>query len=111
MALPLVPRAIAAQPWAALLSAGFLAAFGFITLYSAAGGSLFPWAFAHAARFGVFLCLALAISYVRPTWFRDVVPYAYVGVMALLVVVLAVGVVGGGARSWLDFGPIRLQPS
>jgi rod shape determining protein RodA len=29
----------------------------------------------------------------------------------LLFVVLAVGVVGGGAKSWIDFGPIRLQPS
>ena len=31
--------------------------------------------------------------------------------MALLVVVLAVGAVRGGARSWLDLGPLRLQPS
>ncbi len=111
MALPLVPRAIASQPWAALLSAAFLAGFGFTTLYSAAGASLLPWALPHAARFGVFLGLAFAISYVRPSWFRDVVPYAYVGVMILLIVVLAVGAVRGGARSWLDLGPLRLQPS
>lgn len=111
MALPLVPRAIAQQPWTPLIAASALAGLGFITLYSAAGAKLMPWAFPHAARFGVFLVMALAISYVRPGWFRDVIVYAYVGVMVLLLVVLAVGVVGGGARSWLDFGPIRLQPS
>ena len=111
MALPLVPRAIAGQPWAPLFSATFLAAFGFITLYSAAGAKLLPWALPHGVRYSVFLGMALAISYVRPTWFRDTVIYQYVGVMLLLIVVLAVGVVGGGARSWLDFGPIRLQPS
>jgi rod shape determining protein RodA len=111
MALPLVPRAIAQQPWPALITASLLAGLGFITLYSAAGGKLMPWALPHGMRYGVFLLLALALSYVRPGFFRDTVVYAYVGVMVLLLVVLAVGVVGGGARSWLDFGPIRLQPS
>eukprot|EP01136_Pigoraptor_vietnamica_P039607 Opistho-1_new@10595 len=111
MALPLVPKAIASQPWAALLTASFLAGVGFITLYSAAGGKLMPWALPHGVRYGVFLGMAIALSYVRPAWFKETVIYAYVGVMALLFVVLAVGVVGGGARSWLDLGPIRLQPS
>jgi rod shape determining protein RodA len=111
MALPLVPRAIAQQPWTPLITASILAGLGFITLYSAAGGKLTPWALPHGMRYGVFMVLALGLSYVRPGWFRDTGAYAYAGVMVLLVVVLAVGVVGGGARSWLDFGPIRLQPS
>jgi len=111
MALPLVPRTIAEQPWTPIITASLLAGFGFITLYSAAGGKLLPWAFPHGARFGVFLLMALALSYVRPAWWKETVVYAYVGVMALLAVVLAVGVVGGGARSWLDLGPLRLQPS
>ena len=111
MALPLIPRAIADQPWTAIFSASFLAFLGFITLYSAAGGKLMPWALPHGARYGVFLLMALALSYVRPAWWKETAVYAYVGVMFLLFVVLAVGVVGGGAKSWIDFGPIRLQPS
>ena len=111
MALPLIPRAIAHQPWTAIFTASILAGLGFITLYSAAGGKLMPWALPHGARFGVFLAMALALSYVRPSWWKETVVYAYIGVMALLFVVLAIGVVGGGAKSWIDFGPLRLQPS
>jgi rod shape determining protein RodA len=111
MALPFIPRAIADQPWVPAITASLLAGLGLLTLYSAAGGRLMPWALPHGLRFGVFMVMALALSYVRPGWWKETVVYAYVGVMALLVVVLGVGVVGGGAKSWIDFGPIRLQPS
>jgi rod shape determining protein RodA len=111
VALPLIPRAIADQPWTAIFTASILAGLGFITLYSAAGGKLTPWALPHGARFGVFLLMALALSYVRPSWWKETIVYAYVGVMALLVAVLAVGFVGGGAKSWIDLGPVGLQPS
>jgi rod shape determining protein RodA len=111
VALPLIPRTISDQPWVAIFSASFLAGLGFITLYSAAGAKLMPWALPHGIRFGVFLAMAIALSYVRPAWWKETAVYAYIGVMALLFVVLAIGVVGGGAKSWIDFGPIRLQPS
>ena len=111
MALPLVPRSIAEQPWTPVIASGLLAGLGFLTLYSAAGAQLRPWALPHGMRFGVFLTMALALSYVRPGWWKETAVYAFLGNMVLLVVVLGVGVVGGGARSWLDFGPIRLQPS
>ena len=109
--MPIIPRAIAAQPWVPLITAGALASIGFITLYSAAGGKLMPWAFPHIARFGVFLMLGLALSYVRPSWFKETVVFAYAGTMVLLVVVLIIGTIGGGARSWIEFGPLRIQPS
>jgi rod shape determining protein RodA len=111
MAMPLVPKAIAAQPWVALIAASALAFAGFLTLYSAAGGKLTPWALPHGVRYCVLLGGALLLSYVRPTLFRDYIVYAFGGVFILLIVVLVVGVVGGGARSWLDLGPLRLQPS
>jgi rod shape determining protein RodA len=111
MALPLVPRAIAEQPWTPVIASALLAGLGFLTLYSAAGAQLRPWALPHGMRFGVFLVMALALSYVRPGWWKETIVYAFIGNMVLLVVVLGVGVVGGGARSWLDFGPLRLQPS
>ena len=111
MALALIPRAIAHQPWLPMIVSSILAGIGFLTLYSAAGGKLTPWAVPHIMRFGVFFLLAIGLSYVRPGWWKETVVYAYLGVMVLLVVVLGMGVVGGGARSWLDFGPIRLQPS
>jgi cell division protein FtsW (lipid II flippase) len=105
MALPLIPRTISDQPWTAIFSASFLAFLGFITLYSAAGGKLMPWALPHGARFGVFLLMALALSYLRPSWWKEWIAYIYIGVMALLFVVLAIGVVGGGAKSWDRFRP------
>lgn len=111
MALPLVPRPVASQPWVPILAATFLAGLGFITLYSAAGGSLRPWAFNHGLRYGVFLVMAFTLSYVRPSLFKEHIVLAYLGVMALLIAVMAFGAIRGGARSWLDFGPIRLQPS
>src|SRR5690606_15555408 len=35
----------------------------------------------------------------------------YFGILLLLVFVLFFGVVRGGSRRWLDFGPLNLQPS
>jgi rod shape determining protein RodA len=107
----LVPQRVAEQSWRALIAASVLAGLGVITLYSAAGGNVLPWALPHAARYGVALVVALVISYIRPSFFRGMVIFAYPAVVLLLVIVLAVGVVRGGARSWLDFGPIGIQPS
>ena len=41
----------------------------------------------------------------------DHVALIYVGLVALLVYTLIFGIEGGGARRWIDFGPVNLQPS
>lgn len=107
----LVPAPVAQLPWKLIFLIVAIAAFGGLSLYSAAGGSMTPWAIRHLIRFVALLTLAVGMSYVKPERFRDHAYTAYGIVIVLLIVVQAVGVIGGGARSWIDFGIIRLQPS
>ncbi|MDQ4088537.1 MAG: rod shape-determining protein RodA [Pseudomonadota bacterium] len=111
MAATFLPRPIAELPWQMLWVVVALATSGTLGLYSAAGGSLMPWALPHAVRFAMFLGLALALSYVRPRTFQDFAWAAYGGGILLLILTLALGVIGGGARSWLELGFLRIQPS
>jgi rod shape determining protein RodA len=112
--IPFVPRPIAEMPWRMLWLVLALAAIGALALYSVSpiqGGSLRPYALAHILRFGLFFSLAIAMSYVRPVRYQEWCFAAYGGVILMLILVMGIGAVAGGARSWLDFGPIRLQPS
>ena len=93
---------------AAMLGATTL---GLLTLYSAAGGRLFPWAANQGIRFVVLFAVMLALSYVRvETWRRIAYP-AYAAAFVMLIVVEAMGHVGMGAQRWIDLGIIRVQPS
>ena len=111
MALSPLPKPVADLPWGALWIVIALAVVGGLALYSAAGGSLMPWAVIHAVRFVAFLALAITLSYFRPKLFQELIYVGYAGGMLLLIIVLFVGVIGGGARSWLEFGFLRIQPS
>jgi rod shape determining protein RodA len=84
---------------------------GIVMLYSAAGGSVEPWAVKQLARFVVALgiMLTVALSDIR-VWLRWAYPIYLLGV-ALLVVVDFVGIIGMGAQRWIDLGIINLQPS
>jgi rod shape determining protein RodA len=107
----LVPAPIAHLPWRAIFVIIAIAMFGALALYSAAGGSLKPWALNHTIRFFAFLGMTVAMSYVRPETYREYAWPAYIGVFVLLIGVMLFGAIGGGARSWLEFGPVRIQPS
>jgi rod shape determining protein RodA len=106
-----VPARIAHLPWKLILLVTLIGVFGGMALFSAAGGSLRPWALNHFVRFFGLLGVAVAMSYVRPQTYRDYAWPAYGLVMLLLVVTLAVGTIGGGAKSWLELGFLRIQPS
>jgi rod shape determining protein RodA len=80
-------------------------------LYSVADGDFSEYALQHSIRFVVFLCLALILSYFRPQTFHDFAILAYAAGILLLIATLGLGVVRGGARSWIELGVIRLQPS
>ena len=54
-----IPEPIARQPWQVILPLVALTTFGSTVLYSAAGGSLRPWALTHLIRFFVFLVMAI----------------------------------------------------
>ncbi len=88
--------------------AGFL---GFVTLYSAAGGDFYPWSVPQAIRFSVGFCIMITFALVDINfWFRN----AYAIYLVLFLVLLSVelfGISGMGAKRWVDFGFIRIQPS
>jgi rod shape determining protein RodA len=107
----LVPAAIADLPWAMLWIVLALGGAGILGLYSAAGGSMFPWAVLHAVRFAVFLGLAFVLSRFRVQTFHDLAFLTYAGGIVLLILTLILGEIGGGARSWLELGFVRIQPS
>ena len=106
-----VPALIARQPWHIVLPLLGLVLFGSSVLYSAAGGSLQPWALTHTLRFLVFLAMALVIARIKPEMFKFAAFPAYVAILIMLVLVEALGFVGGGSRRWLNLGFMTLQPS
>ncbi len=107
----LVPAPIANLPWRLIFVIIAIAMFGALALYSAAGGSITPWAFNHTIRFFAFLGMTITMSYVRPETYREYAWPAYILIFVLLIAVMLFGAIGGGARSWLEFGPVRIQPS
>lgn len=107
----IVPAPVARLPWRMLTLVIGIAVFGFVILYSAAGGSLRPWAMAQGIRFVVFLFGALMIARIREDVWRQLALPGYVLIVILLVAVELLGAVRGGSQRWLDLGFIRLQPS
>lgn len=107
----IIPSPIARQPWQLLVPLFMLVCFGAAVLYSAAGGSLQPFALSHVVRFTIFLALASVLT----LFSRDIVRFAaypaYGVVLLLLLAVEVIGAFGGGAQRWIDLGPILLQPS
>lgn len=88
-----------------------VACIGFLTLYSAALGSMEPWALKQMIRFvmGMGILLAAAMVDIR-VWMRQ--SYVFYGIsVALLIAVQIKGTIGMGAQRWIDLGFIQLQPS
>tara|TARA_R110002049_G_scaffold61408_9_gene163578 strand:- start:2039 stop:3178 length:1140 start_codon:yes stop_codon:yes gene_type:complete len=86
-----------------------ICAFGLAVLYSAVGESM-RLTMNQLIRVGVAFAAMLVVAQVPPDVMRRWTPWAYAGGLVLLVLVLTTGVVGQGARRWLDLG-IRFQPS
>ncbi len=107
----IIPQPLARLPWRLLFLIAGIALLGLLTLYSAAGGSLNPWAAKQAVIFLVFLSIAIAMSWIRESSIKAAAFPIYAVVLVMLVAVEMLGFVGKGAQRWLDVGPIRLQPS
>jgi rod shape determining protein RodA len=107
----LVPAPLAQLPWRVLVTVIGITFFGLTVLYSAAGGSLEPWALGQGTRFCLFLGLSIAISRLREEQIKQAVAPAYVILCIALVATELLGKVAGGSQRWLNLGIIRLQPS
>ncbi len=83
--------------------------FGLFVLYSAVGESL-RLTLNQLVRIGVALVVMLLVAQLSPDFLRRWTPWAYLGGLLLLILVLVAGEVGQGARRWLDLG-VRFQPS
>jgi rod shape determining protein RodA len=97
--------------WSLIAVLTSISCIGFATLYSAAQGSLEPWALKQMFRFliGMGLMIGVAMIDIR-FWMRNAYGF-YVVAMVLLVLVEMKGTVGMGAQRWIDIGFIQLQPS
>jgi rod shape determining protein RodA len=107
----IIPAPLAALPWGMLLLVLAIGGFGLVVLYSAAGGSLTPWALGQGMRFLMFLGMALVLSRVSLRAWEQIAFPLYVVLVLMLIAVEAIGGISGGSQRWLDLGIIRLQPS
>lgn len=107
----IVPQPISQFPWRIILLVVAIGSFGLVVLYSAAGGSLYPWAWSQGIRFFAFLAMALVLSRVPEGFWALAALPMYVVILLMLMGVEALGAVAGGSQRWLDLGFIRLQPS
>jgi len=106
-----IPGPLRQIPWRMIIPLTGLVSFGALVLDSAAGGVFETYAASHLTRFGIFLCLALAMTFVPRDLPEKMALPGYALVLLLLIAVEILGAVGGGSQRWLNLGPIVLQPS
>jgi rod shape determining protein RodA len=107
----IIPRPLARLPWRLIFLVTAIAGFGLVVLYSAAGGSMEPWAIKQAIVFLGFLGVAVAMSWMKESTIKSIAFPLYGITLVMLVGVEGLGFVSKGAKRWLELGPIKLQPS
>jgi rod shape determining protein RodA len=97
--------------WGLVIVIAAISGIGFAMLYSAANGSLQPWASRQMIRFAIAFVpmVLLAVIDIRH-WFRAAY-WVYAVALVLVIAVDLRGFVGMGAQRWIDLGFIQLQPS
>jgi rod shape determining protein RodA len=97
--------------WGLVIIIAAISGIGFAMLYSAANGSLQPWASRQMIRFAIAFVpmILLAVIDIRH-WFRAAY-WVYAVALVLVIAVDLRGFVGMGAQRWIDLGFIQLQPS
>lgn len=97
--------------WPVILLLTAVSSFGFLMLYSVAGGSVTPWMEPQLKRFAMGLVLMVMVAMV-PIWFwRNMAGLAFLVSVVLLLAVEFFGSIGMGAQRWINLGFMRLQPS
>ena len=93
--------------------------FGTVMSYSAStvyGAQFYGDGFYFLKRYVLFALLSIALTapfvfFATPRFWRYFGVGLYAGALLLLVLVLLIGTVGGGAQRWLVLGPLTIQPS
>ena len=86
-----------------------ICALGLVVLYSAVGENMRLWV-NQIIRLGVALVAMFVVAQMPPDFLRRWTPWAYLGGLILLILVLTTGEVSQGAQRWLNLG-ISFQPS
>lgn len=107
----IIPQPLARLPWRLIFMVIGIGLMGLLTQYSAAGGSMRPWALKQAIVFAGFFTVALSMSWLKESTIKAASFPLYAIILVMLILVEMLGFVGKGAQRWLDVGPIRLQPS
>ncbi len=97
--------------WALALLVFAVASVGFLMLFSVAGGSLEPWARPQMIRFAAGYFGMIMVALIDLRYWKAVAAPIYCGSLLLLVAVEFMGTTGMGAQRWIEFGPLRIQPS
>ena len=85
--------------------------YGFVILYSAAGGQIEPWAYRQIIIFCIFMPFSLIISLIDTRFIYKFSYLLYFVVLLLLVTVTIAGKTAMGATRWIDLGIFHIQPS
>ena len=97
--------------WPLVFLVCVVASFGFLMLYSVAEGDYSRWSRPQVIRFTAGIVIMVVISQITIDFWRSLAPFIYFFGIMLLFLVQFMGEIGMGARRWLEFGPIRFQPS
>ena len=109
--MSIVPEPLTQFPWRVLGILLAIAGFGTLVLYSAAGGSITPWAINQGVRFVIFSGMALVLSRISLETIARLAFPAYGTVLISLFLVELIGGVAGGSQRWINLGFMQLQPS
>lgn len=85
--------------------------YGFIILYSAAGGNIEPWAYKQIIVFSIFMPVAILISLIDLRLIYNLSYVFYIFTFILLLIVQFFGKSAKGAARWIDLGIFTIQPS
>lgn len=97
--------------WPFVMLITMVACVGFVSLYSAAGGHVEPWAGKQAIRFVIGLAGMIVVSVIDIRWWMRLAYPIFIAVILSLVFVDIKGHIGMGAQRWISIAGLQLQPS
>lgn len=97
--------------WSLFIPMCVVLIFSILVLFSAGGGSWFPYAMPQLMKIFIGLAIFFAVSFSNiKTWIKSAY-FIYAVALILIILVTFIGDVGMGAQRWLNLGIINIQPS